>query len=66
MFYFYLNTEIIISPPMRFDLAKCLGRSDKMGFLMWYVPCLTKLPFDAFVYSSLGLYYLIDVLSDRK
>ena len=32
MFHFNLNTEIIIGPPMSFNLAECLGQSYKMGF----------------------------------
>ena len=66
MSYFDLNTVIIIIfPPMRFDLARCLGQSYKIWFLCEMSDVLQKCPiklfFGAFVYSFLGLYYVIDV-----
>ena len=62
--YFNLNTEIIIWPPMNFDLACFLGLSYKMGFWIWHVPCLTKNHYKTTCF--LGLCYFIDVFSSPE
>ena len=61
MFYFDLNTEIIISSPMRFDLAYVWDGLTKWVFRCEMSHVLQNFPIklflDAFIYSSLGLYY---------